>query len=80
MGWQFLYQRGVWELWKTPTKYLVCYHYGGQYEFYPDYQTDKTTLDKKPKKQYNKSSSKNKSLRLELQSLAWLGYLVVRKL
>lgn len=53
MGWQFLYQKGVWKLWKTPTKYLVCYQYGGEYEFYPDYQTAKAALDKKPKESYN---------------------------
>lgn len=53
MGWKFLYKKGVWELWKTPTKYLVCYHYGGKYEFCPDYQTAKTILDKKSKKSYN---------------------------
>jgi hypothetical protein len=50
MGWQFLLQKGVWELWKTPTKYLVCYHYGGEYKFFTDYQTAKTALDKKLKK------------------------------
>lgn len=33
-GWEYLSKRGIWELWKTPTKFLVCYHYGLQYYFY----------------------------------------------
>lgn len=33
-GWEFLAKKGIWELWKTPTMFLVCYHYGRQCYFF----------------------------------------------
>lgn len=33
-GWEYLSKKGIWELWKTPTMFLVCYHYGQQYYFF----------------------------------------------
>ena len=53
MDWQFMTRKGVWELWKTPGRYLVCYHYKGIYKFFPDYQSAKNSLDKNSQKDYN---------------------------
>ena len=33
MKWELLYRFDFLEVWKTPTKYLVCYHYGQDFRF-----------------------------------------------
>lgn len=34
-GWAKITQRGPIEIWKTPNKYLACYHYLNLFEFVP---------------------------------------------
>lgn len=37
-SWKLLKSYKFIDLWKTPTKYLVCYHYGGIYKFFETYE------------------------------------------
>lgn len=33
MKWELLYRFDYLEIWKTPTKYLTCYHYNREFYF-----------------------------------------------
>lgn len=33
-NWKYLGRKDEYEIWKTPTMYLVCYRYGREFHFY----------------------------------------------
>ena len=57
MNWQFLNRFEFVEVWRTPTRYLSCYHYGGIYHFCSSYEealkVAKQILDENKISQYN---------------------------
>lgn len=47
MGWKFLGKRNNYELWETPGKFLVCWHYCGIFEFFNSYNEALEFFNKK---------------------------------